>query len=309
MTKQTRNTLLLVCGALIWGLAFTAQSLGAGMGAYAFLFGRSWLAVAFLLVLVAVFDAVNRRAGRPYGWPKARQEKRDLWLDGFLCGTMLFFASATQQIGINMNPSTAKASFITAMYVVLVPLVGLLLGRRAGPQIWLCVALAVGGLYLLCMKNGFGRLEASDCMLLLCALLFTFQIMLVARYSPRVDGVRLSFVQFLTVSVWSTVFMLLFETPTAADFAANVWPILFCGILSSGVAYTLQIVGQNGLNPTIASLAMCLESVFGALGGWVILHQVLSLREIAGCALIFTAVVLAQLPAEALARRKADKTA
>lgn len=309
MIKQTRNTLLLVCGALIWGLAFTAQSLGAGMGAYSFLFGRSWLAVAFLLALIVVLDAVNRRAGRPFGWPKTRQAKKDLWWGGFLCGTMLFFASAAQQIGINMNPnSTAKASFITAMYVVLVPLVGLLLGRRTGPQIWLCVALAVCGLYLLCMTSGFGRLEASDCMLLLCALLFTFQIMLVSHYSPCADGVRLSFVQFLTVSVWSTVFMLLFETPTPADFSANLWPILFCGILSSGVAYTLQIVGQKDLNPTIASLAMCLESVFGALGGWLILHQVLSGREILGCALIFAAVVLAQLPPDLL-RRKADKAA
>lgn len=303
MNKQTRNTLMLMLGALIWGLAFTAQSMGAEMGAYTFLTGRSWLAVAFLLPLTAVLDRVDRRAGRPCGWPAQARAKKDLYGGGVLCGALLFLASVSQQIGITLNPSTAKASFITAMYVVLVPLVGMLAGRRTGPQIWLCVVLSVCGLYLLCMQGGFGQLEASDWMLLLGALMFCFQIIAIARYSPRVDGVRLNLIQTATVAALSTVCMLLFEHPTASQLASGWWPIVFCGVFSSGVAYTLQIVGQKGLNPTVASLAMCLESVFGALGGWLFLQQTLSGREIGGCILIFSAVVLAQLPLEQLLQK------
>lgn len=299
---------MLVLGALIWGLAFTAQSMGAEMGAYTFLTGRSWLAVAFLLPLTVILDGAERKAGRPCGWPKEPWAKKDLYGGGALCGTLLFLASAAQQIGITLNPSTAKASFITAMYVVLVPLVGMLAGRRTGPQIWLCVALSVCGLYLLCMQGGFGRLETSDWMLLLGALMFCFQILAIARYSPRVDGVRLNLIQTAAVAVLSTVCMLLFEQPTPGQLIAGWWPIVFCGVFSSGIAYTLQIVGQKGLNPTVASLAMCLESVFGALGGWVFLHQTLSGREIGGCVLIFSAVVLAQLPLEQL-RRKSRRRA
>lgn len=300
MSKQLRNTLLLVLGSLIWGLAFTAQSMGAELGAYTFLTGRSWLAVAFLLPLIKILDKTGYGAGRP----KGKRQKRDLYLGGFLCGVFLFLASAAQQTGITLNPSTAKASFITAMYVVLVPLVGVFTGRRAGPQVWLCVLLSVCGLYLLCMQGGFGRLETSDWMLLLGALMFCFQIILVARYSPLADGVRLNLIQSATVAVLSTVCMLLFEQPTAEQLAANWWPLVFCGVFSSGVAYTLQIVGQKGLNPAVASLAMCLESVFGALGGWLFLDQTLSGRELVGCVLIFSAVVLAQLPLEQLLHKR-----
>ena len=190
------------------------------------------------------------------------------------------------------------------MYVVLVPVFGLFLGRKGSAQLWVSMVVAVLGLYLLCMKNGFTGIESSDWILLSCAVLFSFQIMAVDHFSPRMDGVRLSLVEFLVVSVESTVAAFLFETPTAAEFAANALPILYCGVLSSGVAYTLQILGQRDLNPAIASLLMCLESVFSALGGWLLLHQSLSGREVFGCALIFAAVVLAQLPLEQLRRAK-----
>lgn len=309
MSKQTSHTLMLVCGAFIWGTAFVAQSMGAGMGAYTFLACRSWLAVAVLIPTIWGFDAAARRAGRPTGRPVTRQQKRTLWKGGFWMGTFLFAASAAQQIAITINPSTAKASFITAMYVVMVPLTGIFLGRRCGPQVWVSVALAVTGLYLLCMKNGFGGVERSDWLLLLGAVLFTCQILAIDHFSPLVDGVRLSALEFLFTSVWSTVFMLLFEQPSWAEVQANLLPIVYCGVLSSGVAYTLQILGQEGLHPAIASIAMCLESVFGALGGWVILHQTLSLREMVGCAVIFAAVVLAQLPLEQLRGRRARSRA
>ena len=171
-------------------------------------------------------------------------------------------------------------------------------------QLWISMVVAVLGLYLLCMKNGFGSIESSDWLLLSCAVLFSFQIIAVDHFSPQVDGVRLSLAEFLVVSVESTAAALLFETPSAAQFAENALPILYCGIMSSGVAYTLQILGQRDLNPAIASLIMCLESVFSALGGWMLLHQNLSAREVFGCVLIFAAVVLAQLPLEMLRRVK-----
>ena len=172
------------------------------------------------------------------------------------------------------------------MYVVMVPVFGLFVGRRGSARLWLSMVIAVGGLYLLCMKNGFGGIESSDWVLLSCAVLFSFQIMSIDHFSPLVDGVRLSLVQFVVVA------------PTLAEFGTNWLPIVYCGVLSSGVGYTLQILGQKELNPAVASLIMCLESVFSALGGWLILHQNLSVREASGCVLIFAAVVLAQLPVE-----------
>jgi drug/metabolite transporter (DMT)-like permease len=292
MKTQMRNTLLLVLCAFIWGMAFVAQSVGSGLGAFTFLACRSWLALVVLYPTMYLFDKVRQRRGTP----QPPTDRRLLVRGGFVCGTLLFFASAAQQIAITLDPSTAKASFITAMYVVLVPLISLLFGRRNGFQLWVSVAISVAGLYLLCMHGGFGTVSQSDLILMLCALLFAFQIMAVDHYSPLLDGVRLSMAQFITVAAWSTVFAFLFETPRWADISANALPLLYCGLFSSGIAYTLQIVGQKGLNPAIASLAMCLESVFGALGGWALLRQTLTARESFGCVLIFAAVVLAQLP-------------
>ena len=288
MNTQTKNSLLLLLCSLIWGTAFVAQSAGSGMGAYSFLAGRSWLAVLVLIPTVMVFDAIRRKSGTD-AKPKTAAEKKKLLAAGFVCGTLLFAASAAQQIGITINPSTAKAGFLTAMYVVLVPVFGLFLGRKGSAQLWVSMVVAVLGLYLLCMKNGFGSIESSDWLLLSCAVLFSFQIIAVDHFSPQVDGVRLSLAEFLVVSVESTAAALL---------------ILYCGIMSSGVAYTLQILGQRDLNPAIASLIMCLESVFSALGGWLLLGQSLSAREVFGCVLIFAAVVLAQLPLEMLHRAK-----
>ena len=305
MNTQTKHSLMLMLCAFIWGTAFVAQSAGSGMGAYSFLAGRSWLAVLALIPTMYVFDALHRRAGAPYGWPKAKKDRKTLLTAGVVCGTFLFLASAAQQMGIILNPSTAKAGFLTAMYVVLVPVFGLALGRRNSAQLWMSMVIAVAGLYLLCMKNGFGSIELSDWLLLGCAVLFSFQIMAVDHFSPQMDGVRLSLVEFFVVSVESTVAAFLFEQPAMAEFVTFAGPILYCGVMSSGVAYTLQILGQRDLNPAVASLIMCLESVFSALGGWLLLHQNLSFRESFGCVLLFAAVVLAQLPLGRLMRSKA----
>ena len=248
MNTQRKNSLLLLLCAFIWGTAFVAQSAGSGMGACSFLAGRSWLAVLVLLPTVKVFDLVRQRSTGTTGAPKTPEERRYLRRASLVCGTLLFVASAAQQFGLTLNPSTAKAGFLTAMYVVLVPIFGLALGRRGSPQLWLSVAIAVCGLYLLCMQNGFGGVERSDMVLLLCAVLFSFQIMAVNHYGPQVDGVRLSLRQFFVVAVESSVAALLLEHPAPAEFAVNAVPLLYCGVMSSGVAYTLQILGQRDMN-------------------------------------------------------------
>lgn len=292
--KQLRNTLLLICAAFIWGTAFVAQSVGSGyMGAYTFLASRSWLACVFLLGMLLVRRAGQKKRGS--GLPFWIHGKT-LVLGGICCGTALFAASAAQQMGIGTT-STAKAGFMTALYVVLVPVAGVFLGSRPGIKLWCCVAVSVVGLYLLCLA---GRdtlsLTGGEWQLLLCALLFTLQILVVNHFSPKLDGIQLSFAQFLMVAVLSTIFMFVFEAPTIDQFRSAAVSIAYCGIMSSGVAFTLQIVAQRDLDPTIASLAMCLESVFSALAGWLILGETLSATELCGCALMFGAIVASQLP-------------
>ena len=291
--KQLRNTLLLLLGALIWGTAFVAQSVGSGyVGPYTFLAARSWLACAFLIVLVLLRRGKARKAdpGVPF-WINGRMLLRG----GVFCGIALFAASAAQQIGIGTT-STAKAGFLTALYVVLVRCWGCSLGG-AGGQTGNLRLHQLAGLYLLCLAgHDTLTLTGGEWMLLLCSLLFAFQIMLVDHYSPRLDGVQLSFAEFFATAVLSTIFMFVFETPTFAQIQGAAVSIAYCGILSSGVAYTLQIVGQKELDPTIASMAMCMESVFSALAGWLILGQTLSGVELAGCALMFAAIIGAQIP-------------
>ena len=296
--NQLRQVVFPILAAFIWGTAFVAQDLCADViDTFTFNAARSYIAVVVLLIIIAIFSAFNKDEPTPTKMQK-RQNRRELLLGGICCGTALAIASNFQQAGLAAGTDAGKAGFLTALYVVLVPIFGLALGRRGSPQLWLSVAIAVCGLYLLCMQNGFGGVERSDMVLLLCAVLFSFQIMAVNHYGPQVDGVRLSLRQFFVVAVESSVAALLLEHPAPAEFAVNAVPLLYCGVMSSGVAYTLQILGQRDVNPAIASLIMCLESVFSALGGWLLLHQSLSMREVFGCTLIFAAVVLAQLPVE-----------
>ena len=298
--NQLRQVVFPILAAFIWGTAFVAQDVCAdAMGAFTFNGTRYYIAVLSLLVVLAVSSGF--RKDRPQISPAEKKaQRRQLWLGGFCCGTVLAIASNFQQAGLVAGTDGGKAGFITALYVVLVPVFGLFLGRKGSAQLWASMVIAVVGLYLLCMKNGFGGVETSDWILFSCAVLFSFQIMSIDHFSPLVDGVRLSLLQFIVVAVESTAAALLFETPTLAEFGANLLPIAYCGVLSSGAGYTLQILGQKNLNPAIASLIMCLESVFSALGGWLLLNQSLSLRESAGCGLIFAAVVLSQLPLEEL---------
>ena len=301
--NQMRQVVFPILAAFIWGTAFVAQDMCAdSIGAFAFNASRYFIAVLALLVVIVISDKLKK--DKPVLSPAEKKAaNRQLWLGGLCCGAALAMASNFQQAGMVAGTDSGKAGFLTALYVVLVPIFGLALGRRGSPQLWLSVAIAVCGLYLLCMQNGFGGVERSDMVLLLCAVLFSFQIMAVNHYGPQMDGVRLSLRQFFVVAVESSVAALLLEHPAPAEFAVNAVPLLYCGVMSSGVAYTLQILGQRDMNPAVGSLIMCLESVFSALGGWVLLHQSLSPREGVGCVLIFAAVVLAQLPAPQRAER------
>ena len=294
--KQITHTLILVLAALIWGFAFVSQSVGAEyVDAFTFLAVRSWLAVVFLIPVIRTLDIIREKRGIPTGKPMNRTQRIVYLTGGLLCGTALFLASAAQQIGI-AGTTTAKAGFITALYVVLVPVLSVFLGHAPSRRVWVSVLISIVGLYFLCFGGGVEGLSSGDLMMLLCALLFSVQILLVGRFIQFTDGVRLSQVEMLMEAVIATVCVFLFGHPTAENLRAALPALLYAGIMSSGVAYTLQIVGQEDLDPSIASLAMCLESVFSALGGWMLLHQKLSGRELFGCVLMFFAIVLCQLP-------------
>ena len=288
--------------ALIWGTAFVAQRMGSEyVEPFTYLAWRSWAAVLFLAPLVRVMDHFSDRRGIDNRRPKTVSDRRLLIVGGCLSGFMLWAACAAQQIGI-AHTTASKAGFITALYVVIVPLLSIFIRKRPSVQIWACVALALIGLYLLCMKTASFRLEYGDAWELACAFFFAVEILLVSYYCSRVDPVRLSFVQFLVVAILSTILMFLIEHPTVDGLRLALPSILYAGIFSSGIAFTLQIIGQVGVNATVASLVMSLESVFSALSGWLILHERMSPRELSGAALMFLAIALSQI--ELPSRRK-----
>ena len=220
---------------------------------------------------------------------------RNTFIGGICCGIILAAASGFQQAGLAQT-TAGKGGFITALYIIMVPIAGMFLGKRVAPVIWLCVAMAITGFYLLCVNEGFS-ISRGDILVLICAICFTGHILVVDRFSAlNTDPVKMSCIQFATSAVISGIIMLLFEHPTwEAIWAARI-PILYAGVLSSGVAYTLQIIGQRYTDPTTATLLMSLESVFAALSGWLILHETFSAKELAGCVLVFAAVILAQVP-------------
>ena len=281
--------------ALIWGTAFVAQRMGSEyVEPFTYLAWRSWAAVLFLAPLVRVMDHFSYRRGIDNRRPKTVSDRRLLIVGGCLSGFMLWAACAAQQIGI-AHTTASKAGFISALYVVIVPLLSIFIRKRPSVQIWACVALALIGLYLLCMKTASFRLEYGDAWELACAFFFAVEILLVSYYCSRVDPVRLSFVQFLVVAILSTILMLLIEHPTVDGLRLALPSILYAGIFSSGIAFTLQIIGQVGVNATVASLVMSLESVFSALSGWLILHERMSPRELSGAVLMFLAIALSQI--------------
>lgn len=285
--KSMLGNALLLLAALIWGFAFVAQSVAMDhVGAFTFIASRNFIGSAVLLPVIAVTQKGQML-------PKEHKTRKTLLLGGLFCGLALCTASVLQQIGI-AKTTVGKAGFITALYVVLVPVCGLFLKKKVPPVVWGSVVMAVVGLYFLCMNESF-TVSPGDIYVGLCALVFTAHILLIDHFSPHVDGVQLSCLQFFTVGVVCLGPALVLEQPSWQGLLAAALPILYAGVLSSGVAYTLQIVGQKFTTPTMASLIMSLESVFAVLGGALLLQQWPTPREALGCGLMFAAIIVSQV--------------
>jgi drug/metabolite transporter (DMT)-like permease len=291
-TKLKYSSFLLLT-AFIWGAAFVAQSVGMDyVGPFSFNAMRSMLGA--LVLLPVIYFTGRKNKNKPVSPEKQTADRRALIKGGVLCGCILFVATSAQQFGIQYT-TVGKAGFITALYIVIVPVLGLFMRKKVSPAAWAGVALALVGLYLLCIGGQF-TLNKGDVMIMTCAFFFSIHILVIDHFSAFVDGVKMSCVQFFVCGVLCGICMLIFETPTFAAMLACWLPIAYAGVLSCGVAYTLQIVSQKHIDPTLAALILSLESVFAVLCGWALLSERLTAREMTGCLLIFAAVVLAQLP-------------
>lgn len=298
MSKKMRANLMLVLTAFIWGTAFVAQIKGMeNLGPFSYSATRNLVGGIFLIPVALYFRAKDKTQKTK---EQKQYEKKNLILGGLACGVALFVAGSLQQVGL-AHTTAGKAGFITALYIVIVPILGIFIGKKIRPIIWGCVAVAAIGLYLLSITNGL-HIGKGDLLVLLCAVGFSCHILVIDYFSPKTDGVAMSCIQFLVVAACSAVVMFMIETPTVENIMAAWLPILYAGVLSSGIGYTLQIVAQKDTDPTMASLLMSLESVFALLAGMVALHEVMSGRQILGCALMFAAIIVAQLP-----EKKTDK--
>ena len=284
----------MLIAAGIWGFAFSAQKAAAEVPAFTLVFARSVLGTVFLFFLIMVLDRLTKNGRRLVSRRGLDFTKVEV-IGGIACGVVLSIASVLQQSGIVNGTDAGKAGFITALYVVLVPVFGLALKRRSPINAWISVAIAVVGFYLLCIEGDFS-IEPSDALVLLCAVVFTMHILVIDHFSPKCDGVRMSCIQFAVVAVVTFVCTLIFESPI--DFGvigAAIGPIMMLGIGSSGIAYTLQIVAQRDINPAVGSVIMSLESVFAVIGGSIVFSEKMTNREYVGCAIVFVAVILSQL--------------
>ena len=293
MKKTFEGCLILLITTIIWGCAFVAQSVGMDhIGPFTFQAVRSLLAVLTLLPVIYLFD-LKKKDGSSYirRWCKPK-----LWIAGSLCGIALFVASGAQQVGL-IDTDAGKAGFLTSMYIVIVPFFGLFFRKKLSPATILGVLIAVVGLYLL-SGAGVSGINPSDLLMILCAFAFAVQIILVERLGWDQDGLRLNCIQCLVCSVLSAIVMVFTETPAWGSLVDCALPLAYAGCLSMGVAYSLQIIGQQKLDAVPAAIIMSLESVFAASAGWLLLHERMTPREMVGCALLFTAVILSQIPSK-----------
>lgn len=300
---NAKSTAMLFLTAIIWGMAFVAQSVGMNyIEPFTFTCVRSMIGGGVLIPCIWFLGKLSKEDVTERQI-MTQDQKKQLLIGGICCGLALGVASNLQQYGMKYT-TVGKAGFITALYIVLVPIFGIFLKRKVGMKIWVSVALAVVGLYLLCMTETL-TIGMGDFLVLLCAFVFTIHILTIDHFSSKVTNpVLMSCIQFFTAGIISAVPMFLFESPTWTNIFAAAAPLLYAGVLSSGVAYTLQVVAQKDADPTIASLILSLESVFSMLAGWIILHQALTSRELFGCVLMFGAIILAQLPAKSIRAEK-----
>ncbi len=287
---KLKNSLVLFLASFIWGTAFVAQRMGMDhMEPISFNGIRSFIGFLSLFCVILLRKMILRKKGRQD--PFILNKK--LLLGGLVCGFFLFAASVCQQIGIKYT-GAGKSAFITAFYIILVPVLAVFLRKPAGKRVWISVFIALAGLYLLSVKDDFS-IASGDIFLFACAFLYACQILSIDHFAPELDSLSLSCIQFLTAGILSVPFMLA-EKPAISQVFSSLWPLLYAGVMSSGVAYTCQIIGQKDMDPSVASLIMSFESVFSLLAGWIILHEHLSFRELIGCALMLTAILLSQLP-------------
>lgn len=288
---RPKNACMLLLTAFIWGTAFVAQSVGMDyLEPFTFNGVRCLIGAIALLPCIWFFNRGKEKENKI----NDENAKRDLIKGGIACGILLFAASSLQQIGL-VYTAAGKAGFITAFYIVLVPVFGIFLHKKIGWKVWTAVAIALAGLYFLCITEAF-TIGVGDIYVLLCALIFSVHILVVDHYAPKVDGVKLSCIQFLVAGIVSIPFMLILESPKMGNMLTSWFPLIYAGVFSCGIAYTLQILGQKNVNPAIASLILSLESCFSVLSGWVILGERLSARETIGCIMMFAAIILAQIP-------------
>lgn len=317
MSKRFRSNLLLLLTAFIWGSAFVAQKVGADIGTFTFNGIRTFVGGLSLLPVILLLDSIKRKkdakGDKIENIPDVKSaeekvtEKKVLIMGGVSCGIFLFIASTLQQYGIAFT-TAGKSGFITSLYAVIVPFLAIAVGKKVRKIIWLCVVLGVIGLYLLTIKPGESFIpQKGDFFVLLCAFAFAAHIMVIDYFSPKTNGVKMSCIQFLVAGSLGIICMFIFESPDMGVILKSTIPILYAGILSCGAAYTLQIVAQADAEPSEASLILCLESVFAVITGAIFLKETMSARGYLGCALIFAAVVMSQLPSkeERLAAKEA----
>lgn len=303
--KKYLSPILLVLAAMIWGFAFSAQKAAENVPPLTLGAVRSLFAAIFLIFVIITFDKLNGTGRRLFSKEKKIDLTRVEIFGGIICGAVLALASFFQQMGINGGTDAGKASFITALYVVLVPVYALTLKKRAPINVWISMPMAITGFYLLCITESF-TIVLSDIFVLICALIFPIHILAIDKFSPMCDGIRMSCVQFFTATIINLIFALIFESPlNISSIGSSIFPLLYLGIGSSGIAYTLQIIGQRGTNPAAASILLSLESVFGVLGSAIFLGEKMSGREYIGCAVVFLAVIISQFEFKRLFKKKA----
>lgn len=301
--KRYLSPTLLLCAAIIWGFAFPFQKAAATVPPITLTAARSLVAVLFLFPMIGVLDRV-RHTGRTLLKNRRPDFTRQEWIGGILSGTILSVATVIQQLGLAEGADAGKTAFITALYVVIVPLIGLPLGKRVSAQIWVSIGIAVVGFWLLCITGDLS-IQPSDLIVLGCAVIFSFHILSIDHFSPLTDGVRMSAIQFLTAFILTALAALIFEgAPNFSALGEHIFPILYLGIASSGIAYTLQILGQVGTSHAVCSVLLSLESVFGVIGSAIILGERMTPREYLGCAVVFIAVLLAQIDISVIKNRK-----